>query len=453
MIVANDVVATQMAGPGIRCIELGRQLAATGRHEVTLVTIGATDLHEGSMTILPHPSSGAMMVAAANQDAILLEGISLTRYPELRSLKVPLIFDLYDPFPLALLEQEAHHPLAHQRSTGSAVLSVLNDMLTAGDYFICASELQRDLWLGALLGGGRINPDIWARDRSLRALVDVVPFGLPASRPPPRDPRRSLPVADFTAEDIVLVWGGGIYNWFDPLTLIQAMGTIEDARVKLVFMSTGHPNPSIPPRMWMPSRARNLAGQLGLTGRTVFFNEEWVPYNDRGKWLSVADAGVSTHFDHAEARYAYRTRMLDYLWAGLPIICTSGDYFADLVAERRLGWVVRPGDVAQLANAIRELASNPLEREVVSARVADTAVEMTWERVAGPLLHFCDNPTSAADSPRRDIRPEGRHAGPAERLRGARRLLERGIQELAEEGPGKAVHSTARWWRARRRGR
>jgi hypothetical protein len=41
--------------------------------------------------------------------------------------------------------------------------------------------------------------------------------------------------------------------------------------------------------------------------------------------------GVSTHRDHLETRLSFRTRMLDYIWAGLPIVCTDGDHFASLV--------------------------------------------------------------------------------------------------------------------------
>jgi hypothetical protein len=35
--------------------------------------------------------------------------------------------------------------------------------------------------------------------------------------------------------------------------------------------------------------------------------------------------GVSAHPAHLETRFAFRTRMLDYLWAGLPIVSTEGE--------------------------------------------------------------------------------------------------------------------------------
>ena len=82
-------------------------------------------------------------------------------------------------------------------------------------------------------------------------------------------------------------------------------------------MGLTHPNPRVP-EMRMSIAARKLAADLGLTGQHVFFNSGWVPYDQRANVLLDADVGVSTHLDHAETAYSFRTRLLDYLWAGLP---------------------------------------------------------------------------------------------------------------------------------------
>jgi len=450
LIIANDVVAKRMAGPGIRCFELGRELVKAG-HEVTLVGVGATDLASEALRIVPRLSHAGMDQLARTQDAILLEGIALVRYPSLRSVPVPLIVDLYDPFPLALLEQEAHRPLPQQERESREVRKVLRELLRGGDFFLCASEVQRDLWTGALLEAGRITPRTWAKDSSLRQLIDVVPFGLPAAAPEGDRGHRQLPVGSLTPNDVVLLWGGGIYNWFDPLTLIRAVGRAveREPRIKLLFMSTDHPNASIPERMWMPARARQLADELQLTDSHVFFNHDWVAYSDRSQWLLAADCGVSTHFDHAETRYAFRTRMLDYLWGGLPIICTAGDRFAQLVAERQLGWVVPAEDVDLLSRAILEMATDSERRRAISERVADVARDMTWERVSAPLRRFLDSPALAADQPRHALihrrQPTQLELQAAE---GAR-LLRRAAYELGHQGPLVTTRKVGRWWAQR----
>jgi glycosyltransferase involved in cell wall biosynthesis len=81
----------------------------------------------------------------------------------------------------------------------------------------------------------------------------------------------------------------------------------------------------------------------------------WVSYEDRQRYLLEADIGVSAHYDSVETRYAFRTRLLDYFWAGLPTISTRGDVLGDLVAERRLGRATAAEDVDGWAAAIEEL--------------------------------------------------------------------------------------------------
>ncbi|NJP07416.1 MAG: glycosyltransferase family 4 protein, partial [Chloroflexaceae bacterium] len=67
-----------------------------------------------------------------------------------------------------------------------------------------------------------------------------------------------------------------------------------------------------------------LADELGLRDTTVFFNDHWVPYTERGRYLLEADIGISTHLEHIETRFAFRTRVLDYIWAGLPMVVSDG---------------------------------------------------------------------------------------------------------------------------------
>ena len=82
--------------------------------------------------------------------------------------------------------------------------------------------------------------------------------------------------------------------------------------------------------MRMATEARALADGLGLAGTHVFFNEGWVDYESRQDYLLEADIGVSAHIDHLEASLSFRARILDYLWAGLPVVATRGDVLADL---------------------------------------------------------------------------------------------------------------------------
>src|SRR6185437_13896954 len=151
------------------------------------------------------------------------------------------------------------------------------DDLRHGDFFLCASERQRDFWLGSLASLGRVNPANYGADPTLRSLIDVVPFGVDSSPAPAPSGmlRRTFP--RIGADDPVLIWGGGVYNWFDPLSLLRAVDALRAGRrpgVRLVFLGMRNPNPGIP-EMRMAAATRALSDELGLTGRHVFFNEGW----------------------------------------------------------------------------------------------------------------------------------------------------------------------------------
>ena len=195
---------------------------------------------------------------------------------------------------------------------------------------------------------------------------------------------------------------GGIYNWFDPLSLIRAwpevLKQVPDAR--LVFMGLRHPNPMVP-EMSMARQALELAGDLGLRDRGVTFNLGWVPYERRQDFLLESDVGVSTHFNHLETRLSFRTRFLDYIWAGLPSVATEGDAFAEWIAQRGTGRVVPYEDSAAIAAALAELLGEGTARAEAAAAVRGAQAEFTWARALEPLVRYCDNPWKAGDLDRK----------------------------------------------------
>lgn len=441
LIVATDPIATTMAGPSIRCLEIGRQLASHG-HGVTIVAPGQGDVDAGGPVIVATPSASKLYALARQHDTVLVQGFALRDFPSLGSLGRPLIVDMYDPFPFALLHQYALRSPSVRNAANVNVLQTLRDLLAHGDFFLCASERQRDLWMGALLAAGRINPLTWSADGSFRQLLAVVPFGIPDLRPRASGPGLRHEIPAIGASDIVLLWGGGLYDWFDPLTLVQAVALARRSQpsLRLVFMSTTHPNATMPSQMAMPARTRALADRLHLTGEHVFFHDTWVPYEQRQNWLLAADCGVSTHLTQAETRYSFRTRILDYVWASLPIIASDGDVLAETIRERDLGWVVPPGEVEPLAEAIQEMAADRALRAKRSASVADYASELTWSRVVGPLLDYCSHRTPAPDHDGVRLEAARRRTPRTAGLLSSRQLFTTGILSIRTRG----LHQTAR---------
>jgi glycosyltransferase involved in cell wall biosynthesis len=467
LLVSHDYVRKSMAGPGIRSLELARQVGAAGHH-VTLAVPHSTDLDAEPFPVVTYDPQHqeSLRHLAAGADAVVLQGFVLERNPFLRETGAALVVDLYDPFPLEYLASVAMDATPERFPPWDDVLGALVEQVRLGDFFICASERQRDMWTGALTMLGRVNSATYQADPSLRSLIDVVPFGLAAEPPARSGPGLRGVIEGIGERDFVLLWGGGVYNWFDPLTLIRAVGEVapRHPELRLVFLSASHPNPDLP-EMRMLADAVALADGLGLTNRHVFFNPAWVPYKTRADWLLDADVGVSTHLDHLETRFSFRTRILDYFWAGLPILCTAGDTLAEDVERFDLGRTVPAEDVAATAAAIEALAGEgPDSRAARVERVRERARALTWERAVQPLLRFCASPRLAPDlaaltgsqavpvplrsdaERRRRARPPG--GGAAYH---ARRLARRTVQVTAEEGPAGLARAARRKLKRRER--
>jgi hypothetical protein len=129
----------------------------------------------------------------------------------------------------------------------------------------------------------------------------------------------------------------------------------------------------------------------------VFFND-WMPYAERADYLLEADVGLSLHFDHVETRFAFRTRLLDCLWAGLPMVLTRGDSLGELAAQHGLAHLVPPGDVEGVALALdRTLAAAPLALADRQRRAGVITRDLQWAQVVEPLSAFCRQPRRAPD--------------------------------------------------------
>jgi GT2 family glycosyltransferase/glycosyltransferase involved in cell wall biosynthesis len=439
VVITGDPLAPKMAGPAMRAWAIAEHLSE--EHEVRLISTTSASISHPRFEVSAVPSPDRLRPDVKWADIVIFQGFAMASAPWLAKSNKIIVCDIYDPMHLEQLEQTRGED-GDQRSLNVAnTTAVLNQQLARGDFFLCASEKQRHFWLGQLAGMGRLNPLTYDADSSMASLLAVVPFGLSAN--PPRRTRAAIKgvVPGIAESDKVIIWAGGVYNWFDPLTLVRAVDQLRQRRpdVRMYFMGMRNPNPHVP-EMHMPAATRQLSDDLGLTGKHVFFNADWVDADDRQNYLLDADVGVSTHFEHVETTFAFRTRILDYLWAGLPIVATDGDTFGDLITAEGLGVAVPEQDVDALVEALDKALYD--EDFAAAARAASARVrgDYTWERALQPLLDFCRAPSRAPDlvspdrSGRRDLVAPGRtlQSGYRPSLRGDAALMK---QYLAQGGP------------------
>lgn len=360
LLVSFDAIGAHRGGAAIRVLGLAHGLQEWN-HSPTIVTAQSE-------------SRAGLERAVAEADVAVLPLHALKRLPFLRRARTPLVFDIYDPVLFELMETnatpdlESHYELLHQ-------------VLRRGDFFLCASERQRDFWLGALLGNRR----------SLSGLIEIVPFGIdPSPSPAPKNTRQNLAAAipAIARAEKVVVWPGGIWDWTDPQTLLAAMRILErdSPGIHLVFFAGKHPG---------SDHAETAAARAtrALAGDNVHFIDDYIAYDRRGDYLAECDAAVSTHRRSLESHFAYRARFLDCIWAGLPIICTEGDLFSELVVRRGFGLTVPAENPEALASAIAQLATDNELAASCRLRLIESRAAFNWKDAVAPLARYCLAPT------------------------------------------------------------
>ena len=453
LIISQDIVAEKMAGIGLRYLEMARALSS--HLEVTLAAPG-----ENSPALLQPPDTSALHLTtyqfehpqylrelAGNSDIILLSSFILDKFPFLADRVIGTrrprrVIDLYDPIVLENLHYYQSEPTELQNSLNRQAVESMNRLVKSGDFFICGNERQRDFWLGVLAANGRLNPQTFSQDASLRRLIDVVGVGFP-DRQPNHQPLLRGVHPGFPQNTKIVLWGGGIWDWLDPLSLVKAWPQVlqQHPQARLVFLGTRHPNPLVP-RHQLAAQTEALAAACGEKNKTIFFFE-WLSLPDRESLLCEADVGVALHPLHVETRYAIRTRILDYFWARLPVLVSDGDITSEWVHQFGLGRVVPPLDVAAIAAALHDLLRAPKDSYLQAfAPLRDT---FSWPSVIQPLLRYCLEGSYAPDN--LVVKDH-----PASRLTTARGRLARAYYILHHDGLRALFHRTWRYiqWRISR---
>jgi hypothetical protein len=82
--------------------------------------------------------------------------------------------------------------------------------------------------------------------------------------------------------------------------------------------------------------------------------------------------------------------MLDFIWAGLPVVCTEGDALSELVGRDGLGEVVAPGEHEAMAKALARVLERG--RDAYAPAFAAAAEAFAWPRVTAPLARMIAAP-------------------------------------------------------------
>jgi GT2 family glycosyltransferase len=267
---------------------------------------------------------------------------------------------------------------------------VLVALLERGDVFSAVSDRQRFSVIGQLGLVGRLNRETAGFELVHTipcCVVDTTGAGLAEAASGGRD--------ELDPDAFVLLWSGGFNTWCDVDVLIAGVekAMAVEPRLRLVVTGgsiRGHDDRSYPRFLDRVARSEfgdriEIKGQLETAEADAF--------------LGRADLGIVTEKKLTERMLGSSGRVLRWLAAGLPLVCTDVSELGSTMAERDLASVYRTGDSDDLARAILDAASDPAGARVRAERAREFA-SATWsiDRTTSPVRSWVRSYRRAPDA-------------------------------------------------------
>ena len=378
LIVSPEPIGRVRTGVAIRLTEMARHLSAT--HQVT---VAAPEIEEGlefPFSLVRHspPPCGELLTDC---DVVLVHG-HIGNEILAAEPTVPVVCDLYDPF---VVEN-----LAYAETLGPAVFRydrlTLERQLRQGDFFLAASPTQRAFYLGMLTLLGRVNPATYGDGPELSRLIAVVPFGVPGKEDAPPPEKSGSFRTKLGLGDEPLLFFGGIYDWYDPILALDALQLVRRKVPDVRLLFVRNPRQETTPQTLF-GRALAHAKENDLEDRLCV--TDWIPFQERGAALADADVGLVAHRPGIETDMSFRTRVLDFLWAGLPVVASSGGSGSELLERAGAGRLVPPGSPRPMAEAVIDLLSDEQRRRTTGLAGQEHVLRhFAWPEVLKPLADW-----------------------------------------------------------------
>ena len=360
LILTDDRVGPVMAGSALRAWELSRILLEAD-HEVVLCGAPGSSHPEGH---------GPPVVSKAKWRGVeAVVGAPWSLPPRAFIGDHLLVIDGATPL-LAELSACPPSPAISRRSRTAA--SRLPLVAARADAVLAAGEAQIGWWAGQL----HRRPDV--------PIIDV-PFGIPdIEAPSEHDDIDGVP-----SGWSVILWWGGVWPWLDLDTLLAARARLGSATVSLVVPTV--PRPGSSTSTFSSIDLLDAARRYGLQPPAVVPLERWTPYAQRYRILNRASLIAVLHHSGFEADLSFRTRALDGLWAGVPLLVSEGGAVARFARVGGWGAVVPIHEVDATAAAM-ELLLGSREQERCRRALSAHREAWRWSIVGQPLAELLSTP-------------------------------------------------------------
>ena len=153
--------------------------------------------------------------------------------------------------------------------------------------------------------------------------------------------------------------------------IVRLLSDPSTRRLRFVLMGNG----------LLHGEMRSALAAYEKTGEVIFTGS--LPSEKVAEYLDASDILVSPHIPMPDGSrfFGSPTKLFEYMAMGKGIVASRLEQLAEVLEHDRTAWLVTPGDVEELAEAIRRLALDPAKREALGSAARRAAVERhSWAR-------------------------------------------------------------------------
>jgi glycosyltransferase involved in cell wall biosynthesis len=180
---------------------------------------------------------------------------------------------------------------------------------------------------------------------------------------------------DVEADEVLIGFAGSFSLWHGIQILEQAIVRLlsnqPPRRLRFVLMGNG----------LLHGEMRSALAAYEKTGEVIFTGS--IPSDKVADYLDASDILVSPHIPMPDGSrfFGSPTKLFEYMAMGKAIVASRLEQLAEVLEHDRTAWLVTPGDVNELAEAILRLGLDPAKREALGIAARHAAVEShSWSR-------------------------------------------------------------------------
>ena len=199
----------------------------------------------------------------------------------------------------------------------------------------------------------------------------------------------------------IVLWAGGYNVWTDVDTLFQALDQAmgKDPRIHYVSAGAGVKLTN------NNSYERFLEMIATSQYRDRFHLLGWQPSTVVPGLYQQANVGVNLDAFHYETLLGTRTRLVEMMHYGLPVITTLGCELSYIIENQGLGLTFPIGDANTFSNHILTLANDKtLQQKLADQAAKYTNHQLSFQATTQPFQEWAKNPALAPDRPEKRSR-------------------------------------------------